>query len=118
MKTIALAIDDAVLDRARLVAAQRRTTLNAMVREFLAEVGKDKVAEARRQLLHLMDMSEGRMAPGWTFDRDETHERRVDPGGRRVRERGAKAKEDAAGPDMSQMQKCGGLRCNNPFVEN
>ena len=77
MKNITLAIDDGVLDRARLVAARRRTTVNAMVREFLAEVGKreDKVAEARRQLLHLMDTSEGRMTPGWTFDRDDAHER-------------------------------------------
>jgi len=77
MKNITLAVDDDVLDRARLVAAQKRTTINAMVREFLSEVGKreDKVAEARRQLLHLMDTSEGRMAPGWKFDRDEAHER-------------------------------------------
>jgi hypothetical protein len=77
MKNITLAIEDEVLDRARLVAVQRRTTVNAMVREFLAEVGKreDKVAEARRQLLHLIDTSEGRMAPGWTFDREDTHER-------------------------------------------
>jgi len=77
MKNITLAVEEDVLDRARLVAAQKRTTVNAMVREFLSEVGKreDKVGEARRQLLHLMDTSEGRMAPGWTFDRDETHER-------------------------------------------
>lgn len=77
MKNITLAVDDDVLDRARLVAAQRRTTVNAMVREFLAEVGKreDKVAEARRQLLHLMDTSKGCMVPGWNFDRDEAHER-------------------------------------------
>jgi hypothetical protein len=77
VKNITLAIDDDVLDRARLVAAQKRTTVNAMVRDFLAEVGKreDRVAEARKQLLHLMDTSEGRMAPGWRFDRDETHER-------------------------------------------
>ena len=77
MKNITLAIEDEVLDRARLVAAEKKTTVNAMVREFLSEVGKreDRVAAARRELLHLMDTSEGRMAPGWTFDRDEAHER-------------------------------------------
>jgi len=77
MKNITLAIDDDVLDRARLVATEKKTTVNAMVREFLGEVGKreDRIAAARRELLHLMDTSEGRMAPGWTFDRDETHER-------------------------------------------
>ena len=77
MKTITLAIEEEGLDRARLVAAQRRTTVNAMVCEFRADVGKreDKAAEARRQLLHLMDTSEGRMAPGWTLDRENVHER-------------------------------------------
>jgi len=77
MKNITLAIEDDVLDRARLVAAQKRTTVNAMVREFLAEVGKreDRVSEARRRLLHLIDTSKGRMASDWTFDRDEAHER-------------------------------------------
>jgi len=77
MKNITLAIEDEILDRARIVAAEKRTSINAMVREFLAEVGKreDRIAAARRELLHLMDTSEGRMAPGWRFDRDETHER-------------------------------------------
>ena len=77
MKNITLAIEDEVLDRARLVAAEKKTTVNAMVREFLSEVGKreDRIAAARLELLHLMDTSEGRMAPGWTFDRDESHER-------------------------------------------
>jgi hypothetical protein len=77
MKNITLAVEDDVLERARVVAAEKKTTVNAMVREFLAEFGKreDRVAAARRELLHLMDTSEGRMAPGWTFDREETHER-------------------------------------------
>lgn len=77
MKNLTLTIDDEILDRARIVAAEKRTSVNAMVREFLAEIGKreDRIAAARRELLHLMDTSEGRMAPGWTFDRDETHER-------------------------------------------
>ena len=61
----------------RIVAAHKRTTVNAMVREYLAEVaGRDeKQAEARKQLLRLMETSKGRMAPDWKFDRDETHER-------------------------------------------
>jgi Arc/MetJ family transcription regulator len=77
MKNITLAIDDEVLDKVRIVAAHKRTTVNAMVRNYLAEVaGRDeKQAEARKQLLHLMETSKGRMAPGWKFDREETHER-------------------------------------------
>jgi hypothetical protein len=77
MKNITLAIDDEVLDRVRIVAAEKKTTVNALVREFLADLaGRDeRLAEARKQLLQLMDTSKGRMAPDWKFDREETHER-------------------------------------------
>ena len=77
MKNITLAIEDEVLDRVRIVAAEKKTTVNALVREFLADLaGRDeRLAEARKQLLRLMDTSEGRMAPDWEFDREETHER-------------------------------------------
>ena len=66
MKNITLAIDDEILDKVRIVAAQKRTTVNAMVRNFLSEVaGRDeKQAEARKELLRLMETSKGRMAAG------------------------------------------------------
>jgi hypothetical protein len=77
MKNITLAVEDEVLDRVRIVAAEKKTTVNALVREFLADLaGRDeRLAEARKQLLRLMDTSKGRMAPDWEFDREETHER-------------------------------------------
>ena len=77
MKDITLAIDDEILDKVRVIAARKRTTVNAMVRNYLGEVaGRDeKQAEARKQLLRLMETSKGRMAPDWKFDREETHER-------------------------------------------
>jgi DICT domain-containing protein len=77
MKNITLAIEDEVLDRVRIVAAEKKTTVNALVREFLADLASrdERLAEARKQLLRLMDASEGRMAPDWKFDREETHER-------------------------------------------
>jgi hypothetical protein len=77
MKNITLAVDEEILNRARLVAARKQTTVNALVRDFLTEIGasEDKQAEARRRLLHLADTSEGRLAPGWKFDRDDAHER-------------------------------------------
>jgi hypothetical protein len=77
MKNITLSIDDKILEKVRIVAAHKRTTVNAMVRGFLAEVaGRDEqLAEAKKQLLQLIDASKGRMAPGWKFDREETHER-------------------------------------------
>jgi DICT domain-containing protein len=77
MKNITLAIEDEVLDKVRIVAAEKKTTVNALVREFLADLASrdERLAEARKQLLRLMDTSEGRMAPDWKFDREETHER-------------------------------------------
>jgi len=77
MKNITLAIDDEVLDKVRIVAAEKKTTVNALVREFLVDLASrdERLAEARKQLLRLMDTSKGRMAPDWKFDREETHER-------------------------------------------
>ena len=74
---ITLAIDDEILDKVRIIATREQTTVNAMVRSFLAEVaGRDeRQAEARKQLLRLMETSKGRMAPDWKFNREETHER-------------------------------------------
>ena len=77
MKNITLAIEDEVLDKVRIVAAEKKTTVNALVRKFLVDLASrdERLAEARKQLLRLMDTSEGRMAPDWKFDREETHER-------------------------------------------
>jgi hypothetical protein len=77
LKNITLAIEDDILDRARVVAAEKKTTVNAMVREFLAEItDRDERREkARAALLDLMRNSKGRMRPDFKFDREETHER-------------------------------------------
>ena len=77
MKNITFAVDDEVLDKARVVAAQRKTTVNAMVREFLTEIATrdDRRERARRELVELMRTSKGRLAPDYKFDRDESHER-------------------------------------------
>lgn len=77
MKNITLAIEDDILDKVRVVAAENKTTVNAMVREFLTDIaGRDERREkARRELLELMQTSTARMRPDFKFDRDETHER-------------------------------------------
>ena len=77
VKNITLAIEDEVLDKVRVVAAQKRTTVNAMVRDFLAEIAcrDEKLARARRNLLRLTEELEGRMGANWKFNREETHER-------------------------------------------
>ena len=53
MKNITLAIDEEVLDKVRIVAAEKKTTVNALVREFLTDLASrdERLAEARKQLL-------------------------------------------------------------------
>jgi hypothetical protein len=77
MKNITLAIDETILEKARIVAAEKKTTVNAMVREFLAEIASrdDRREKARRALLELMRTSQGRMRSDFKFDREETHDR-------------------------------------------
>ena len=82
MRNITLEMDNEVLDKARAHAAERNTSLEAIVREHLEKIAMTQIAardetreEARKGLLRLMDSSEGRMAPGRKFDCEEAHER-------------------------------------------
>lgn len=60
-KNITLSIDEALLDRAKEVASRRRTSINALVRGFLAEiVAKEKhIDDAREALLKLAREKQG-----------------------------------------------------------
>ncbi|MCC5997289.1 MAG: hypothetical protein JJU18_13070 [Oceanicaulis sp.] len=50
-KNLTLAIDDDLLDKARVLAAMRRTTVNAMVRDFLThEVQRETSSGTRMEL--------------------------------------------------------------------
>jgi hypothetical protein len=77
MRNITLAVEEDVLERARVIAAERKTTVNAMVREFLADVARrdERMESARAGLRELMRNSKGRMRPDFKFNREETHER-------------------------------------------
>ena len=73
-RNITLAIDEDLLDKVRVLAAMRRTTVNAMVRAFLEQtVEAEKEHDAtREELLRLMEESEadfGDKAP----TREETY---------------------------------------------
>ena len=62
-KNITLAIDEHLLDKVRVLAALKRTSVNELVRGYLErlveqEQGQD---EARAELLHLMDGSTGNL---------------------------------------------------------
>jgi hypothetical protein len=46
-KNITLAVDEAILDRVRVIAAEQKTTVNAMVRDYLSSVAGDVRSSAR-----------------------------------------------------------------------
>lgn len=80
-KNITLAIDEDVLDKVRVHAARRQTTVNGMVREYLSRVANEDewLSETRMELKRLMDNSTGRLGPGYQWNREDTYADRVFP---------------------------------------
>ncbi len=76
MANVTLALDDGLLRRARIKAVHENTSVNAVIREFLArwvdeEVQRVAIVGALRSVLEESDYRSG--AVSWT--RDELHER-------------------------------------------
>ena len=68
MKNITLAVEEDILEQVKLTAAEQRTTVNGMVREFFAGVAAKRQAkdEARQALLQLAREAAGDMgSKGW-----------------------------------------------------
>ena len=81
MKNITLAIDEAVLARARSYAEKYGTTVNALVREHLNSL-LDQQARREAALLELrkmMETSEARLGPDYKWNREEIYEERMFP---------------------------------------
>lgn len=75
-KNITLAIDEDLLDKVRVIAALEKTTVNALVRDFLSETArkKDRTLKVRQRLVTRSRNSTGTVGEiNWT--RDELHER-------------------------------------------
>ena len=103
MKNITLSVEDEIVDEARIVAAEQKTTVNALVRDFLRQTvarrrisqltghnrasatreeagqparAKDAVRETVHQKMQrLLDEGRAKYADRKWFDRDETHDR-------------------------------------------
>lgn len=75
MKNITLAVDDSLLSKVRVLAAMKRTSVNELVRGFLASLVKEEQEEdeAREALLKLIDESPGRMGDWRPPSREETY---------------------------------------------
>jgi hypothetical protein len=76
MKNITLSIEEDVLQEARKIAAERGTTVNAIVRANLAELVRQK-KRTRDALKRMRELAEqGGMEIGKkTWNRDDLHER-------------------------------------------
>ena len=76
MKNVTIALDESLLREARRIAADRSTTLNAMIREFLEELARQesRAVKARRRIVELCRKTRAEVGPR-TWSRDEIHER-------------------------------------------
>ncbi len=76
MKNITLAVDDDVYRMARVVAAERDTSVSALVREYLISLAKPGVAqgEAAAGLFAVLDRARDFRASD-RLSRDEVHDR-------------------------------------------
>ncbi len=77
-KNITLAVDEALLERYRLLAAQQNTTVNALVRQHMEDaVGlQQRRRDAIEQMLKLGRKTKARFDMGG-WDRESTYARRV-----------------------------------------
>ena len=79
MKNITLAIGEDVLDKVRSYAVERKTTVNAIVRQHLEKIANenDLRAEALRQLKRLSETTTATLGPGYKWNREDLYDRPV-----------------------------------------
>jgi len=75
-KNITLSIDEKVLAKVRRIAAEKDTTVNAMVRDYLTHVaGRDeRVKQAMRELREMTEKDGAEIGP-ITWKREDLYER-------------------------------------------
>lgn len=76
MRNLTLALEDDLLLEARKIALNRRTSVNQMVREYLATVvnSETRVHQARSNLKQAFDTGFAEVG-GITWSREDLHER-------------------------------------------
>jgi len=78
MKNVTLSIDDHVLERARKLAAERGTSLNQMIRDFLARETSTESEDAYRARMEMVEMARRATGGlgGWKWNREELYAER------------------------------------------
>ena len=76
MKHVTIALDEALLRDARRIAAERSTSVNALIRDFLERVTRREshARTARRRIVELCRDSDAEVGDR-IWSRDELHER-------------------------------------------
>jgi len=76
MKNITLSVDEDVLIAVRRYTAERNSSVNALVREYLGSVARheDRARQARKRLQELSQQSQGQLGDK-TWGREDLHER-------------------------------------------
>lgn len=76
MKNITLSVEDEVLASVRRYTAERNSSVNALVREYLGNVARhhDRARTARVRLKELSERSKGRLGKQ-TWTRQHLHDR-------------------------------------------
>ncbi|HUT88967.1 MAG TPA: DUF6364 family protein [Thermoguttaceae bacterium] len=77
MKNMTLSADEELIARARAYAQAHNTTLNQLIRDFLARIaGQPDGEEAAREFAALARSQAGCSSADWAFDRREIHRRK------------------------------------------
>jgi hypothetical protein len=71
---VTLWIDDQTLDRARLLAQRRGTSLDQMIQDHLRALIASDTAQALAELKRLWCEEEGNSG-GWAWNREDAHDR-------------------------------------------
>jgi hypothetical protein len=76
MKNVTIAMDEALLREARRIAAERSTSLNSLIREYLERLTEreSRSRSARERIAELCRRSNAEVGDR-TWTRDELHER-------------------------------------------
>jgi hypothetical protein len=77
MSNITLNVPDEILDEARVFAAERKTTVNALVRDYLISVTsqRKRAKEAMAELRKMSETTKSDLGPNFKFDRASLYER-------------------------------------------
>ena len=73
---ITLSVHDEVVRQARLVAEATGTSVNQLVRDYLAQLAGNTDHEADAREIERLSSTANGNSRGWKFNREEIHERR------------------------------------------